>query len=373
MNAKAFGGRDGNLLKVLVVYWGVRCGTAVGMWVVCGLLVLEAALVQAEPTCVTEGILDGDELTLLLDRGDPFAVRLRNRAKARVTFSDGSPPQVDVVAPEVTVGGPGRVAHHLRAGASFIQDMLFINETVRFSDLRYENGVIATNVPLDAGLMVKNVRIPCDALRAGGPTETHVARRRLEAATLGMARARRNRLVLYREPKAEPAVHIELAPASVTFEVLARQAGWVKISWDGDAGDLRGWTPSTEVRIVKSISVMASSSIGCCAAHPLAKNATRRTGRLQRGSSIYASPDGTRWAIVQVDVDGVEIEDIPDNEWLRILKNPPVEEISCDPTRSWVRWSAVQFAEGTTLRTSGGAAEPGVAALNAKAFGGRGH
>jgi hypothetical protein len=298
---------------------------------------------QAASTCVTAGILDGDEVTLVFAGAEPFAVRLRGQAKLRVTFSDGSAPQVEAAGPAATLEGPGQVVHHLGTATSLEQGLLFINETVPLSDLRFGNGVIQASVSLDKRLVARDVHVPCNRLRAGAPAEDSAQGDRPEPVSIGMARARTKDLVVREGPGTGAAVRLEVEPQLVTFDVVRRQEGWTKIWWSGDTGELQGWTPSRGLRIVNARFGRAGGGISCCAVAPVAKGARRVTAKLRAGASIHASPGGPRWGLVHIDVDQVEIEDVPGQEWLRILKNATLWETACDPRRSWVRRSELAW------------------------------
>ena len=111
---------------------------------------------------------------------------------------------------------------------------------------------------------------------------------------------------------------------------------------------------------------LPATGIGCCGAYALATNGTRRVATLKPGASIHASPAGTRWGIAQAEVAGVEVEDIPEKEWLRLLKNPAFAELGCEPRRTWVRRSSLRFdseshADGSAVerRVAPAGAAPG--------------
>jgi hypothetical protein len=176
-----------------------------------------------------------------------------------------------------------------------------------------------------------------------------------------MARARRRSLAVYEAPKPD-AAYLSLQPVSVTFDILERHRGWVRIAWEGGAGRVQGWTPSTDVRTVWTDGFFAGTGveIGCCGAYSLAAGATRRVATLKAGASIHASPGGTRWGVAQAVVEGVEVEDVPEKEWLRLLKNPAIAELGCEPRRTWVLRSSLEFDSDS--HADGGAVEPRVAA-----------
>ncbi len=313
------------------------------MGVVIGVLGGAAAPAQAGSGCVTEG--DSDELTLLLGGVEPFDLEFAAPVKVRVTFSGRSTPLVETVGSPITVEAPGSVVHHLRTPASFEHGMLFVNETARLSELRYRNGVLRASIPLGPELVAKEVRMPCDVLLAGPPTEDHAPLHEPNVAAIGMARARRGSLALYEAPKLD-AAHVSLQPVSVTFDIRERHRGWVRIAWEGGTGRVQGWTPSTDVRAVGTDLFLAGTGIGCCGAYALATDATRRVATLKAGASIHASPGGTRWGTAQADLEGVEVEDVPEKEWLRLLKNPAIGELGCEPRRTWVRRSSLHFEPG---------------------------
>jgi len=327
--------------------------------VVTGVLGWAVAPAQGVSGCVTEG--DSDELTLLLGGIEPFDLEYANPVKVRVTFSDRSTPTVETIGSAVTVEALGSVVHHLRTPASLERGMLFVNETARLSDVRYRNGVIRASIPMDPELVAKQVRLPCDVLLVGRPAEGHAPLHEPNVAVVGMARARRGSLAVYEAPKPD-AAHLSLEPVSVTFDILERHRRWVRIAWEGGTGRVQGWTPSTDVRTVGTDGFLAGTGIGigCCGAYSLAKNATRRVAALKAGASIHASPGGTRWGIAQAEVAEVEVEDVPQKEWLRLLKNPAIAELACEPRRTWVRRSSLQF--DSAPHADGGAVEPHVAA-----------
>jgi hypothetical protein len=322
---------------------GVRRQLA-GRWsLACFLLAVADRHALCANTCTTEGTLEWHEFSLLID-GKPFEVMFRGSAKIRVRFSARATPWIEAASSEVTVEAPGKVAHYLRGGGSYEHGILFISPTVSLTDLRYTNGVIRASIPLQEGLVARRVVVPCQDLRAGGPEGPYPPHDR--AAVIGdlMARARGPTLVLHEVPS-KATGHLHLDPATVTFFVIGRQRGWVKLVWDGAAGDLQGWTPASAVRMVETFSGTVSSSIACCGEHSLARGATRRIRSLRVGASIHASAGGTRWGVVKTRVDGIEIEDVPGEKWLRILRNPAIAEISCDPSRSWVLRSDVEQLE----------------------------
>lgn len=328
--------------------------------VACAVLVGGGTPARSAPGCVTEGVLDGGELTLAPEPAEPFVVRLREEARVRVAFRDAVAPHVEAIGRAATVAGPGQVVHHLRTVASLEGSILFINEAATITDLRYSDGVLRASVLLDEHLVAKGVDVPCDRLHAGRRTAINVPRGRPEPRSIGMARARRRDLIVYRAPNTGTGVHLFVEPESVTFDVLRRQNGWVKIAWDGETGNLRGWLRSTDARLVTSFIGTRGGSIGCCAVPRLAKGATSHTVKLRDGTSIHASPGGPQWGVVHIDLDDVEVEDVPGNDWLRVLKNAILEETACDPTRSWIRRSNVEFS-GAVIRGGDRAAEPGVA------------
>jgi hypothetical protein len=295
---------------------------------------------QAASTCVTAGVLDGDEVTLVFAGAEPFAVRLRGQAKLRVTFSEGSAPQVEAAGPAATLEGPGHVVHHLGTATSLEQGLLFINETVPLPDLRFGNGVLQASVSLDKRLVARDVHLPCNRLRGGAPAKNSAQADRPEPVSIGMARARTKDLVVHEGPGTGAAVRLEIEPQLVTFDVVRRQDGWTKIWWSGDTGELQGWTPSRGLRIASPrFGRVEGGWTSCCAVAPVAKGARRVTAKLRAGATIHASPAGPRWGLVHIDVNQVEIEDVPGQEWLRVLNNATIGETACDPRRSWVRRS----------------------------------
>jgi hypothetical protein len=280
-------------------------------------------------------------LTLRFGGIEPFDLEYLDPVKVRVTFSDGSRPTVETIGSTITVEAPGSVVHHLREAVSLEGGVLFINETVGLTDLRYRKGVIRASIALDREFLAKDVRLPCDVLLAGRPTEAHAPLREPKVAAIGTARARGTSLVVYEAPKPD-AAQVSLRPVSVTFDVIGRQRGWVRIAWEGDTGGVQGWTHSTSLQ-PEMPGFLHHAGIGCCAEHSLARGATRRVATLKADASIHASPEGPRWGIAHADIDGVEVEDVPGKDWLRLLKNPAIAEVGCEPRRTWVRRSSLQF------------------------------
>jgi hypothetical protein len=239
--------------------------------------------------------------------------------------------------------------------------MLFVRSDLALTDLRYGNGAIRTSIPLHDGLVARNVEVPCEDLRAGGQAGPAAHQARPVQDGDEMVRVRRGSLVLQDVP-GKKSGQLRLEPAAVTFLVVGRKKGWVKLAWDGAAGDVQGWAPSRAVRRVTNLSLTGHSGIGCCGVTPLAEGAIQRSGSLRAGASIHASAGGKRWGLVKSTIDGVELEDIAGDEWLRILKNPTLREDACDPTHSWVLRSDVAHLGESRRPDGGSAAEPRVAA-----------
>jgi hypothetical protein len=362
LNARSFGrpgGTDTEIGCLPRVWNGIRFNSVVAC-----LLLVTAGRARGGTVCTTEGILDRQEVTLLIDGQEPFELMFRDSARIRVTFSARSAPWIEADVPQISVQAPGRVVHYLRRDGSYDNNMLFVRSEVALSDLQYGNGAIRTSIPLDEGLVVRGVEVPCEDLRAGGQAGPAVHQDRAVSDGHEMARARRGSLVLHDLP-GKMGSQLRLEPAAVTFFVVGRKRGWVKLAWDGPAGDLQGWAPSTAVRTVTTFSLTAQSAIGCCGVNPLAKGATKRSGSLRAGASIHASAGGKRWGLVKSMIDGVELEDIPGSEWLRMLSNPTLREDACDPTHSWVLRSDVEHLGAAHRPVSGGVAERRVAAAGA--------
>jgi hypothetical protein len=294
-------------------------------------------------TCTTEGGLDKQEFTLLIEGQEPFEVMFLDQARIRVTFSARSAPWIEAVVPQISVQAPGSVVHYLRGDGSYEHDMLFGRSDLALTDLRYGNGAMRTSIPLDEGLVARNVRVPCEDLRAGGKAGPAAHQDRAVLDGDEMARARRGRLVL-RDVPGKTSGRLRFEPATVTFFVVDRKKGWIKLAWNGPAGDVQGWAPSSAVRTLPLLhdTTGYGGGIEDCGVTPLPEGATKRSGSLRAGAAIHASAGGTRWGLVKSTIDGVEVEDVPGHDWLRILKNPTVGEVSCDPTHSWVLRSDVE-------------------------------
>jgi hypothetical protein len=333
-------------------------GTRVNLFVACLVLVVADGQARGTPTCTTEGVLDSQEFTLLIDGQEPFEVMFLAAARTRVTFSARAAPWIEAEVPQMSVQAPGRVVHYLRRDGSYEANMLFVRSNLAMTDLRYDNGAIRTSISLDERLVARNVEVPCEDLRAGGQAGPAAHDDRAVLAGDEMVRARKRSLVLHDVP-GKTRGQMLLEPATVTFFVVGRKKGWVKLAWNGPAGDVQGWAPSSAVATVTGLGLsITGTGVGCCGDTSLAEGATRRSGSLRAGASIHASAGGTRWGLVKSTIDGVELEDIPGHEWLRILKNPTIGELRCDPTHSWALRSDVEHLGESRRPSSGGAAEP---------------
>jgi len=319
-------------------------GTSLVPIVACLLLVGTDGAARGEDTCTTQGILGRQEVTLLIDGQKPFQLEIRDAARIRVTFSARAAPWIQADVPQVSVQAPGTVVHHLRHDGSYQNDMLFVRSDLPLTDLRYGGGPMLTSVALDEGLVARNIEVPCEDLLAGRQAKRTARRDRAERGGDELARSRTGNLVL-RDGPGDTSGQLRLEPADAVFFVVGREKDWVKLAWDGPAGAVKGWVPASAVRTVTTRSVTGHGGLGCCAAHPLAADAARRVGRLRPGASIHASPGGTRWALVKSTIGGVEFEDVPKSEWLRILNNPTLHESGCNPTHSWVLRSAVDVRQ----------------------------